>query len=127
MTDSYQIGEAAELLGARVETPRRWEREGKLTATRTSGGQRMVPATEVARLLTTQHTGTGDGRERPNRFPGIVTEIGQRARRHRRVLAGPALGPCLHHPQAADEMGLEPGDARRRTMKATNGMVEVEE
>ncbi|MBI4261586.1 MAG: MerR family DNA-binding transcriptional regulator, partial [Actinobacteria bacterium] len=33
------MGEAAEILGVRVETLRRWEREGKLRSTRTSGGQ----------------------------------------------------------------------------------------
>ncbi|HJR96268.1 MAG TPA: helix-turn-helix domain-containing protein, partial [Actinomycetota bacterium] len=51
MTDSYRIGEAAKALGVRVETLRRWEREGKLRVERTSGGQRTVPAAEVARLL----------------------------------------------------------------------------
>ena len=64
------------MLGVRVETLRRWEREGKLSTTRTAGGQRTVAASEVARLL-------AEGRERPkitsasvrNRFPGTVTEI----------------------------------------------------
>ena len=51
MPDSYRIGEAAELLGVRVETLRRWERDGKLRTMRTSGGQRRVPAAEVARLI----------------------------------------------------------------------------
>ena len=51
MADEYRIGEAAAMLGVRVETLRRWEREGKLAMTRTAGGQRMVPAAEVARLL----------------------------------------------------------------------------
>ena len=77
MTDAtYRIGEAASMLGVRVETLRRWEREGKLSTTRTAGGQRTVAASEVARLL-------AEGRERPkitsasvrNRFPGTVTEI----------------------------------------------------
>ena len=49
--DSYRIGEAARLLGVRVETLRRWERDGKLTVERTPGGQRVVAASEVARLL----------------------------------------------------------------------------
>ena len=55
MSDAYRIGEAAEMLGVRVETLRRWERERKLTTERTSGGQRLVPAREVARLLGERH------------------------------------------------------------------------
>ncbi|HXJ65107.1 MAG TPA: helix-turn-helix domain-containing protein, partial [Actinomycetota bacterium] len=51
MDESYRIGEAANVLGVRVETLRRWERDGKLTTTRTAGGHRVIPASEVARLL----------------------------------------------------------------------------
>ena len=129
MTDAYRIGEAADLLGVRVETLRRWEREGKLKATRTSGGQRMVAATEVARLLATQHdrgrVTVGSVR---NRFPGIVTEI----RRDElaatvEILAGPHRVLAFITREAVDEMGLEPGMRAVATMKATNVMVEVEE
>ena len=35
MADAYRIGEAAAMLGVRVETLRRWERDGKLRTTRT--------------------------------------------------------------------------------------------
>ena len=34
------IGEAARILGVSVDTIRRWERDGKITGTRTLGGQR---------------------------------------------------------------------------------------
>ena len=34
------IGEAARILGVSVDTLRRWERDGKLSASRTLGGQR---------------------------------------------------------------------------------------
>ena len=47
----YRIGEAATMLGVRVETLRRWERDGKLKVRRTKGGQRVVDSSEVARLL----------------------------------------------------------------------------
>ena len=49
---------AAEILGVRVETLRRWEAEGKLRTERTQGRQRRVPASEVARLLA--ETSTSD-------------------------------------------------------------------
>ena len=77
MAETYRIGDAAALLGVRVETIRRWERAGKIELRRTSGRQRVVPAAEVARLLAAK-------RERPapvaagsarNRFSGVITAI----------------------------------------------------
>jgi molybdopterin-binding protein len=129
MTDAYRIGEAAELLGVRVETLRRWEREGRLKATRTSGGQRMVAATEVARLLTAQHdrSRVTAGSVR-NRFPGIVTEIKRdELAATVEILAGPHRILAYITREAVDEMGLEPGMRAVATMKATNVMVEMEE
>jgi putative resolvase len=53
MTDTDEtlsIGTAARLLGVSVDTVRRWEAEGKITATRTPGNQRRIPRSEVDRL-----------------------------------------------------------------------------
>lgn len=44
------IGEVARKLGVSVDTIRRWESEGKITGTRTAGGQRRFAANEIARL-----------------------------------------------------------------------------
>ena len=44
-------GEAAELLQASVQTVRRWEASGHLTAVRTPGNQRRFRRSEVAALL----------------------------------------------------------------------------
>jgi molybdopterin-binding protein len=128
MSDYYRIGEAAEILGVRVETLRRWERAGRLVTHRTSGGQRRVPAAEVARLMS-------ERRERPrisaqsvrNRFPGVVTEV----RRDElaatvEILAGPHRVLAFVTREAVDEMGLEPGMRAVATVKATNVMIEVE-
>ncbi|HEY7755791.1 MAG TPA: helix-turn-helix transcriptional regulator [Actinomycetota bacterium] len=129
MAESYRIGEAAEMLGVRVETLRRWERDGKLATTRTSGGQRTVPASEVARLL-------AERRERPrvtsasvrNRFPGVVTEIKRdELAATVEILAGPHRILAFITREAVDEMGLEPGMQAVATVKATNVMVEVDE
>ncbi|HZD78676.1 MAG TPA: helix-turn-helix transcriptional regulator [Actinomycetota bacterium] len=128
MEASYRIGEAAELLGVRVETLRRWERQGKLQTRRTEGGQRRVPAEEVARLL-------GERRERPrvtsasvrNRFPGIVTHVetdGVAATVE--LLAGPHRILALITREAVEEIGLSPGMAAVATVKATNVMIEVD-
>lgn len=117
------------MLSVRVETLRRWEREGKLTTARTSGGQRLVPASEVARLLSNR-------RERPrvtsasvrNRFPGVVTEVKRdRLAATVEILAGPHRVLAFVTREAVDEMGLEPGMRAVATVKATNVMVEVDE
>ena len=129
MAEGYRIGEAAAMLGVRVETLRRWERAGTLTTTRTAGGQRLVPAAEVARLLT-------DRRERPrvtsasvrNRFPGVVTEVKRDGLAATvEILAGPHRVLAFVTREAVDEMGLEPGMRAVATVKATNVMVEIDE
>src|SRR3990172_3938660 len=129
MVDAYRIGEAAGMLGVRVETVRRWEREGKLTTTRTSGGQRLIPSAEVARLL-------AERRERPkvtagsvrNRFPGVVTQIKpDKLAATVELLAGPYRILAFITREAVDEMGLKPGMRAVATVKATNVMVEVDE
>jgi molybdopterin-binding protein len=129
MAEGYRIGEAAEMLKVRIETLRRWEREGKLSTTRTSGGQRLVAPAEVARLL-------GERREHPrvtagsvrNRFPGVVTEIKRdRVAATVEILAGPFRVLALVTREAVDEMGLEPGMHAVATVKAPNVMLEVDE
>ncbi len=129
MDETYRIGEAAGLLGVRVETLRRWERDGRLATTRTAGGQRLIPAAEVARLLAGR-------RERPrvtaasarNRFPGVVTEIKRdKLAATVEILAGPHRILAFVTREAVDEMGLKSGMHAVATVKATNVMVEVDE
>ncbi len=129
MAESYRIGEAAGLLGVRVETLRRWEGEGKIRVTRTEGGQRRVPPEEVARLL-------AERRDQPkvtsrsvrNRFPGIVTEVKKDGLAATvEILAGPHRILAFITREAADEMKLEPGMHAVATVKATNVMLEVGE
>ena len=127
MPDSYRIGEAAELLGVRVETLRRWERDGKLRTTRTSGGQRRVPAAEVARLI------AEDRPKHPiaaasarNRFPGIITDVkvdGLAATVE--IQAGPNRVLAFITREAVEEMGLRPGMVAVATVKATSVMVNL--
>jgi molybdopterin-binding protein len=126
---SYRIGDAAELLGVRVETLRRWERQGKLRTVRSGGGQRLVPAPEVSRLLAERRTKTrvavGSAR---NRFPGVITEVkrdGVSATVE--IQAGPHRILALITREAADEMGLKPGMPAVATVKATSVMVGVPE
>jgi molybdopterin-binding protein len=127
MAETYRIGEAAAMLGVRIETLRRWEREGVLTMQRTSGGQRLVPAAEVARLLGERrgHAKVTAGSVR-NRLPGIVTEIKRdKLAATVEILAGPYRLLAFVTREAVDEMGLKPGMHAVATVKATNVMVEL--
>jgi molybdopterin-binding protein len=129
MGDTYRIGEAAEMLGARVETLRRWERDGKLETVRTAGGQRRVPGSEIARLLAERRgrAKVTSGSVR-NRFPGVVTEVKRDALAATvEILAGPHRILAFVTREAVDEMGLEPGMHAVATVKATNVMLEVDE
>ena len=45
---SLRVGQAAEMLQVSVETLRRWDSEGRLRMTRSSGGQRLVPIEDEA-------------------------------------------------------------------------------
>ncbi len=55
MTETHPplpIGEAARILGVSVETLRRWDADGKITAVRTPNGQRRFHRADVDQLLT---------------------------------------------------------------------------
>jgi molybdopterin-binding protein len=127
MSDAYRIGEAAKALGVRVETLRRWEREGKLAMRRTDGGQRVVAAAEVARLLAERHGQrpilAGSAR---NRFPGVITEIRRDALSATvEIQAGPHRVLAFITREAVDQMNLEVGMQAVATVKATSVMVNL--
>ena len=128
MADDYRIGEAAEILGVRVETLRRWERAGKLQTSRTAGGQRLVAASEVAKLLAQRDRPRVTAGSVRNRFPGVVTEIKRdELAATVELLSGPNRILAFVTREAVDEMGLELGMRAVATVKATNVMLEVDE
>ena len=124
------MGQAAEMLQVSVETLRRWEADGRLRMTRSSGGQRLVPIEEVTRLLAERRA---DAVDRPmaagsarNRFPGIVTRIEKdRVAAVVEVIAGPHRMVSLMTAEAVDELNLRLGDEVECVVKATNVIVEV--
>lgn len=126
---AYRIGEAAKLLHVRVETLRRWEREGKLAVERTEGGQRLVPAAEVARLLAERRAAapaTSVHTSRRNAFPGVITKVTRdKVSTLVEIQAGPHRVVSLITREAADELDLKPGMEATATVKATSVMVEV--
>ena len=131
MDDQLRIGEAAELLGVSVDTVRRWTASGVLAFARTSGGQRTVRRSDVARLSAERRRGAT---ERPivaqsarNRFPGVVVRVVRdRAAAVVEVQAGPHRLMSLLTREAADELELAPGKLVVCVVKSTDVMVEVQ-
>jgi molybdopterin-binding protein len=125
-----RIGEAAAMLGVSVESLRRWERDGRLRIVRTSSGQRLIPLSEVLRLLEERRR---EGVDRPivaqsarNRFPGVVTRIQKdRVAAVVEIMAGPHRLVSLMTAEAVDDMHLKVGDEAIGVVKATNLIVEI--
>lgn len=110
-----------------METLRRWERDGKLTTVRTTGGQRLVPAAEVARLLAERRATRPPGAvSRRNAFAGVITKVTKdKVSALVEIQAGPHRIVSLITREAADELGLKPGMEAVASVKATSVMVEV--
>lgn len=51
ISDFLSVGEAAVLLGVSVDTMRRWDRDGRITALRTPTGHRRFRRSDVETLL----------------------------------------------------------------------------
>jgi len=117
------------VLGVRVETLRRWEREGKVRAERSGGGQRLIPAAEVARLLSERRDRTPIvAQSTRNRFPGTIVEVKKdKVAATVEIVAGPHRILSLVTREAVDQLGLKPGMHAIAVVKATNVMVELAE
>jgi molybdopterin-binding protein len=127
---ALRIGEAAEVLGVSVDTIRRWAADGTLKTTRTGGGQRLVSAAEVRRMLDARRKATP---QRPiaaqsarNRFPGVVTKVEvDRVAAVVEVQAGPHRLVSLLTAEAVRELKLAPGVQVIAVVKATNVMIDL--
>ena len=118
------------MLQVSIETLRRWEAEGRLTTARSSGGQRMVPISEITRLLAERRSAAIDrasvAASARNRFPGIVTRIEKdRVAAVVEVIAGPHRMVSLMTAEAIDDLDLKVGDEAVCVVKATNVIVEI--
>lgn len=127
---SYKIGQAAELLGVSVDTVRRWVDSGRLPATRSEGGRRVIDGEALARfavaLTDLQEPAAVVGRSARNRFPGIVTRvIKDTVAAQVEIQAGPHRVVSLMTREAADELGLAPGVLAVASIKSTSVVVEI--
>jgi molybdopterin-binding protein len=127
---ALRIGQAAEVLGVSVDTIRRWAADGTLRTTRTDGGQRLVSASEVRRLLDTRRKAAPQraivAQSARNRFPGVVTKVeSDRVAATVEVQAGPHRLVSLLTAEAVRELKLAPGVQVIAVVKATNVMIDL--
>ena len=117
------IGAAASALGVSVDTLRRWEKTGRIHFER-RGNRRFVSSQELSGLLRERSaTGTTSAR---NRLQGIVVAVkrdGVMAQID--LVCGPYRMVSLMSREAADELGLKPGDAATAVVKATTVIIET--
>jgi molybdopterin-binding protein len=130
MATTYRAGQVAALLGVSADTVRRWADGGRLETSRTPGGQRVIDGPSLARFLT--ETAVAPelepvvGQSARNRFPGVVTRVEKdRLVALVEIQAGPHRVVSMMTREAADELGLEPGDLAVAAVKSTNVVVEV--
>jgi molybdopterin-binding protein len=121
--EGYLLGDAARRLRVSPDTLRRWERAGKLTATRDGAGRRRVSREEIERLAA--RDGAALRPRSHNRFEGVVrsVELGG-------VIAlveietGPHLVSAAVTRDTVEELGLSPGMAAVAVVPAASVIVD---
>jgi len=116
--------------GRSAEDVRRWAADGTIKTTRSDGGQRLIAAAELRRLVgarrKTAPQRTIVAQSARNRFPGVVTRVEvDRVAALVEVQAGPHRLVSLLTAEAVRELGLEPGVQVIAVVKATNVMIDL--
>jgi len=126
---SLSLGEAAAALGVSVDTLRRWDRDGRITTTRDERNRRLVPPSEVERLLTRpERHQTGTRQSARNRFAGVVRSVeADGVMALVEIEAGPFLVTAAITRDSVEELGLAPGVPATAIVKATSVMVARED
>jgi molybdopterin-binding protein len=117
------------MLGVSPDTVRRMVDDGRLTAVRSSGGQRLIDGSSLARLAKPRRPAKAEppaAQSARNRFPGIITRvIKDRVAAQVEIQAGPHRFVSLLTREAVDELKLKPGMPAVAVVKATNVGVEL--
>ena len=120
---SLPAADAARQLGISLDTLRRWDRQGRIRTERDSRNRRLVPASEIDRLRggPEQHDLSARnrfrGRIRDVRVEGLLAQVELDVTEPTRVVA-------VITREAAEQLGLEPGQDATALVKATSVMVE---
>jgi len=127
---TYTIGRAAELLGVSPDTVRRWADSGKLPATRTPGGRRIIDGQALASFASTMASAPESvpivSQSARNRFTGIITKVTKdHVMAQVEMQAGPFRIVSLMSREAADELHLAPGVMAVASVKSTNVTIEL--
>jgi molybdopterin-binding protein len=126
---NYRLGQAAKMLGVSTDTVRRMVDDGRLTAIRSAGGQRLIDGASLARLAKPKRQAKATApvvQSARNRFAGIVTRvIKDRVAAQVEIQAGPHRFVSLLTREAVDELDLKPGMPAVAVVKATNVGVEL--
>lgn len=130
MGSSYRPGQVGELLGVSADTVRRWCDEGRLRTTRSNGGHRLIAGPDLARYLSERDSAyepdTLPAQSARNRFTGIVIRVERdRLTAVVEIRAGLHRVTSLMTREAADDLGLEPGDVAVAAVKSTTVIIEV--
>ena len=119
--EGIRIGAAATALGVSIDTLRRWERSGRITFER-RGRQRYLSPDQLARLLRERAAANAGAR---NRLPGIVLAVRRDGLMAQVDLAcGPHRIVSIMSREAADQLGVKPGDSATAILKASTVIVE---
>ena len=122
MDEGIRIGVAAQALGVSVDTLRRWERDGRIAFERRAGRRVLAPE-ELARVLRDRGVNTQSSAR--NRMAGVVVDVKRDGVMAQVDMAcGPFRIVSLMSREAADELGLEPGQAATAVVKSPMVIIE---
>ena len=126
---TYRIGQVASLLAVSVDTVRNWIDEGRIAATRSDGGHRIIDGKDLAEFLQQSadlETEHGERISARNRFVGLVTRVVQdNVMAQVEIQAGGHRFVSLISSEAAREMKLEQGVLAAAVVKSTNVVIEL--
>ncbi len=121
---TVSASEAARTLGISLDTLRRWDRGGRIKTERDAANRRRVPRTEVDRLLGHEEQHELSAR---NRFRGIVREVkmdGLLAQVELETTESARVVAVITR-EAAEELGLAPGQDATAVVKATSVLIDA--